>query len=159
MTTHARLVLSDARDAVDDLVDGIVGSEWRRRWTAAVVLLRTTMYVLKDVDAERDVQLGRVVAEMWDELNKRKPDPPIFWDFIDKDRQLLAHMYEHRAGQNVTVHGVGVGTIPYSEITYEVFAGSFARREPRHLAREALDWLQWYLDETDRRAAAVDHDA
>jgi hypothetical protein len=153
MTTQARWVLSDAREAVEDLVDGIQGSQWRRRWTAVVVLLRTTMYVLKDVDAKGDSRLDRVVTEMWNELKATEPDPPIFWDFIDRDRQLIAHFYEHRAGQSVNVFGKIVGNIPYSETSYQMNEGTFAGQDPRNVARQALDWLQWYLDETDRRAA------
>ena len=41
MTANARIVLAECREAHGELVDGLVGSLWRRRWATVVVLLRT----------------------------------------------------------------------------------------------------------------------
>src|SRR5664280_946835 len=41
MTANARIVLADCREAHGELVDGLIGSLWRRRWATVVVLLRT----------------------------------------------------------------------------------------------------------------------
>jgi hypothetical protein len=155
MTAHARLVLEDARAALDELVDDIQGSLWRRRWTAAVVLLRTVINVLEAVDTRGDRKFRQVVREMRGERRAQEPEPAIFWRFIHEDRNLIAHQYKHRAGQNVTMHGVGVGSIPYAETTYDFKEGPFVGQDPRRVAREALRWLEDYLDEVDRRNAGL----
>ncbi len=68
---------------------------WRRRWTAAVVLFRTVLWVLETVDIMGDRKLRRIILEMRDERKAAKPEPLIFWDFIHEDRNLIAHQYKH----------------------------------------------------------------
>ncbi len=55
----------------------------------------------------------------------------------------------------MTVQGVGVGSIPYSETTYQINEVTFAGQDPRDVARQALRWLQDYLDEIDLHVAAA----
>src|SRR5450759_1169232 len=108
MTARARIVLSDARDALSDLADGVSGSEWRRRWVTAVVLLRAVGHVLDKVDAESSPAMCRAIAEAWRGLPASKPEPRIFWDFIDAERNNVLKEYVLAAGQGVTVFVRGV---------------------------------------------------
>jgi hypothetical protein len=84
MTTHARVVLADRRDAHADLVDGLQGSDWRRRWTTVVVLLRTVLHILHKVDAERDPEVRSAVQAVWLDLKASKPEPATLWCFIEE---------------------------------------------------------------------------
>lgn len=149
MTTRARLVLADCCEAHAELVDGLQGSAWRRRWSTVVVLLRATLHALQKVDAKADRSLERALNARWMDLRATKPVPQILWQFIDEDRNLILKEYEHRAGQSVAVM-VGTGS---SRTSYHVNTGPFAGEDPRRVAAEAIEWMQDFLDELD---AAVD---
>ena len=144
MTANARIVLADCREAHGELVDGLVGSLWRRRWATVVVLLRTTLHVLDKVDGASNPAMRRAVDDAWEEV---KPD--IFTAFIESGRNLLLKEYSFLAGQNATVY-VGEGR---SDITYSVNDGLYAGEDPRAVARQAIDWLEQYLTDIDSAAA------
>jgi hypothetical protein len=148
MAANARIVLADCREAHAELVDGLVGSLWRRRWATVVVLLRTTCDVLAKVDYVEGTAAMRAAADnAWAILQKDRPT--IYFDFIKGDRDSLVHQYKYLAGQNVTVH-VGEGR---SEITYSMNKGPYAGEDPRAVARQAIDWLEQYLTDIDSAAA------
>ena len=146
--TNARVVLSDCRDAHAELVDGLQGSEWRRRWTTVVVLLRTVLHVLDKVDAPRSEGVRAAVDARWERLKSSKPQPEILWGFIDADRNLILKEYEHRAGQSARVF-VGEGR---AETTYHMNTGPFAGQDPREVAADAMKWLEHLLDDVEADA-------
>ena len=143
MAANARIVLADCGEAHGELVDGLVGSLWRRRWATVVVLLRTTLHVLDKVDGASNPAMRRAVDDAWEEV---KPD--IFTAFIESGRNLLLKEYSFLAGQNATVY-VGEGR---SDITYSVNDGLYAGEDPRAVARQAIEWLDQYLTDIDRAA-------
>jgi hypothetical protein len=151
MTKAAREVLEDCRGAVEEIADGIAGRAWRRRWVAAVVLLRTVGYVLKEVDARISPEYERAIDEAWSSLSVSKPEPAIFWQFIDKERGNIIHQYEVGAGQGVTIHLDHKPT----EYHYLINTGPFAGRDQRVILKEAIAWWESYLDRIDQ--AANDH--
>jgi hypothetical protein len=51
MTTQARVVVADCREAHRELMLDPVGAQWRLRWTTMVTLLRIVLHVLRKVDA------------------------------------------------------------------------------------------------------------
>ena len=67
MTMAARELLQDAREAVAELIDGLQGRLWRRRWFAAVALLRTVGYVLRYVDRKKSQYQAAIDSE-WRKL-------------------------------------------------------------------------------------------
>ena len=149
MTRAAREVLEDCRGAIDEIGDGIQGRAWRRRWVAAVVLLRTVGYVLAKIDVNISPKYKRAIEAAWSQLNQSKPAPEIFWEFIDAERHNIIHEYEVGAGQGVTVH---LGQSKPTEHHYLVNTGPFAGRDQRDVLREALAWWEAYLDGIDHEA-------
>ena len=94
MTERARLVLSDAKAAAEELprifYDPGDESSIRRRYVAVMALLRAVGNVLNEVDGEQGpAHLQEAIAEQW-----RQPKPPI-WDFIDGSRAAVLKRYEH----------------------------------------------------------------
>jgi hypothetical protein len=73
MTQAAREVLEDCRGAVDEIVDGIQGRSWRRRWITAVVLLRAVGHVLENVDVKISPHYKRAIREAWSKLKYSEP--------------------------------------------------------------------------------------
>lgn len=142
MTDRARFVLSDCRDACDELVDGIQGSEWRRRWTTVVTLLRVTLHALNKVDAREDPALAEALESRWTTFVNSKPVPEILWGFIEEDRNLILKEYEHRAGQSATVGAT-------RSTSYHMNEGPFSGQDPRDVAAEAIAWIGKLLDDLD----------
>ena len=154
MTQAAREVLEDCRGAIDD-IDGLVqGRVWRRRWVAGVVLLRSVGYVLAAVDVKINPQYKRAIADAWDRLSRSKPNPEIFWAFIDRERHNIVHEYEVGAGQGATVH---LGQSRPVERHYLMNTGPFAGRDQREILREAIIWWETYLNDIDRAAREIRH--
>jgi hypothetical protein len=149
VTRAAREVLEDCRGAVDEIVDGIQGRAWRRRWIAAVVLLRTVGHVLGKVDTKISPSYKQAIDGAWSRLSQSKPDPAIFWAFIDAERNNIIHEYEVGAGQGATVH---LGQNKPTEHHYLVNTGPFAGRDQREILREAIAWWEAYLDDIDSAA-------
>jgi len=163
MTAAAREVLDDCRGALAELVDGVQGRQWRRRWVVAVVLLRAVGHVLDKVDAERSPAYRAAVSAWWARVKRSKPMPEIFWSFIEDERNTILKEYRTSAGQGATVQ---VGGIEFNLRTGEVHAdqpgptihhytinsGPFAGREQRDLLLEAIAWWERELDGIDKVA-------
>jgi hypothetical protein len=163
MTTAARAVLLDCEAALDDLRTGATGLLWRTRWVAAVALLRTVGHVLDKVDGERNPELRAAITSAYAELKQTRPEPKIFWEFIEEERNNVLKIYQFGVQQNVTVRpgapwtnlGTGEsGSIGGGPTTYEhlVRGGPFAGQDPRDVVGQAIEWWREYLDDIDRHA-------
>jgi hypothetical protein len=149
MTQNARKVLEDCRFALSTFSDGIQGIEWRLKWVTIVALLRAVGHVLGKVDGKSDINpnISRTIEDKWDLLEKTKPNPVIFWEFIYKERNNILKSYDINAGQGVTIH---VGTEPATATyNYPITSGYFKGREQRGIIKEAIEWWQSYLDSID----------
>jgi hypothetical protein len=149
MTHAAREVLEDCRGAVDEIDGGVQGRAWRRRWVAAVVLLRSVGYVLAKVDSRINTNYKKAIDRAWSELNQSKPDPTIFWEFIVVERNNIIHEYEVGAGQGATVY---LGQNKPTENHYLINTGPFAGRDQCEVLCEAITWWERYLDDIDQAA-------
>ena len=156
MTKAARKVLEDCEGALEDFKYGVQGGEWRRRWITAVVLLRTVGHVLSKVDARSDPELGKIINSEWEKLQASKPEPRIFWEFIDQIRNSILKEYEISAGQGVTIrpgtthinlktgeqtHGESLPTLYH----YTINSGYYIGREQKDILLEAIQWWDDYL--------------
>jgi hypothetical protein len=165
VTTAARQALADAATALDDFEASASTPYWRTRWVALVALLRAVGHVLSSVDSDRDARTKDAIDSAWNQLRRSRPEPRIFWDFIQDERNNVLKAYRFGAGLNITVRpgsawynlatGESGGTEP-GPTTYEAFmrAGTFEGELPSDVARQALTFWTRYLDEIDRAAVA-----
>lgn len=156
MTARAREVLEDCKIALNEIQDGITGREWRVRWVAAVALLRAVGHVLDKVDAPGDPLLRRLVDDAWRRLEESKPNPAVFWQFIEEERNHILKEYRIGAGQGVTIR-LGTAHLDlqsgeqWSEpglptlYHYTVNSGPYEGRDQREVLQEAIDWWDAYL--------------
>src|ERR1700722_16382346 len=86
-------------------------SEWVLIWAGTIALLRAVGHVLDKEDAESDARVKKVQRAWWNTLKATKPDPSIFWEFIERDRNLLLKQAELTVHPSATVFVSG-GTIP-----------------------------------------------
>jgi hypothetical protein len=166
MTTAARQVLEDCQGALSELVDGVRGPTWRRRWVIAIVLLRAVGHVLDKVDGTRSPELRKAITKWWQDLRTSKPKPEIFWLFIEEERNTIIKEYQTNAGQGVTVFGQGFTvnmrtgqqeadflTPPKPPIYhYTMNAGHFKAQDQRELIDEAIQWWENELNSIDLEA-------
>ncbi|WP_020161261.1 hypothetical protein [Methylobacter marinus] len=164
MTKHAREVLEDCKVAAAEIKDGVTGREWRIKWVAAVALLRAVGHTLRKVDASSDQTMEQLVSEAWDKLVSTKPEPKIFWQFIEDERNNILKEYRLGAGQGVTIRP---GTLhvnlkngeQWSEpgeptlFHYKMTSGPYKGRDQRDVLNEAIDWWDAYLSNLERRYA------
>jgi hypothetical protein len=166
VTTAAREALEDCRGALEELADGMQGRTWRRRWVTAVVLLRAVGHVLDKVDGQQNDAHRQAIDSWWANLKASRPDPAIFWLFIDEERNLIVKEYRTRAGQGVTVQISGIEINlrtgeqkvdpPLPAIYhYKINSGPFAGREQRELIAEAISWWEAQLSNIDAAASAA----
>ncbi len=146
MTLAARQVLEDCKEAANDIDGKVQGSAWRRRYVVAVVLLRTVGYVLGRIACE-NTKYKAAIKNEWAELNKSKPDPPIFWEFIDKVRNNIVHEYIIHAEQGATVF---IGQNKPTENHYTINDGYYKGYDQRDLLKEAIEWWEAYIDRIDQ---------
>ena len=171
--TRARLVLDDARQALSHHRTTFSGPAFRSSWFAVVGLLRAVGHVLEKCDAAADPHLSKAVDASWKELNASKPEPPIFWGFIDAERNRFLKNYEHglhsvqiyRTGNSTTVKALdlanaGIATqlitvhnvplaVPDRSIISILSDGPFVGRPHAVIAALAIEWWEQYLSRVE----------
>lgn len=169
MTSKARVVLQDAKHAISMHSNPLQAESFRVSWISVVTLLRAVGHVLAKVDAPSDPLLRAVVDQKWRELVAKRPEPKIFWGFIEFERNRFLKDYEHGItrelvvpgpefnGNETTIH-VDVGNSrggevdPGRELQSVLSSGPFAGQRERAVAWQAYDWWVDYLNEVDRLA-------
>ena len=157
MTEAARHVLSDCELAIAELEPTQDGALWRRRWVAALVLLRSVGHVLTKVDGVESATYRSAIDAWWKEMQQSKPYPPIFWSFIEKERNAILKQYKTKG-----VH-IARTTIRFNMATGErmeaspiyltmIEGGVFDGRPQVEVGNEAVVWWRLQLDEIDAQA-------
>jgi hypothetical protein len=156
---RAREVLADCELALADFEAAGPTPYWRTRWTGLVALLRCVGHVLHKVDAGSSGDLKKAIATQWDTLSKSKPEPRIFWEFIEEERNNILKAYEFGARMNTTVRPgaahlslSGEGSEgPGGPTTYESFirSGTFAERDALEICRDAITFWRVFLDKVE----------
>jgi hypothetical protein len=161
----ARMVLDDCGYALAELRNDPRGQAWRIRWFGILALLGTVGYVLETVDAQACPEIREARRDWLNKLKLKKPDPPIYWWFISKGRDLIVHHYKLRAGQGVAP--IRTGTTRYDlrtgqeEIiapggpvtyTYEIHGGPFDGQDQRDVVQKAIEWWQQQLTDIEADA-------
>mgnify|MGYP003593492023 CR=1 FL=1 len=165
MTVAARETLEDCRGALAELVDGIQGRDWRRKWILAVVLLRSVGHVLDNVDGKRSSNYRMAIDSWWSKLKDSRPLPIIFWQLIDQERNSILKAYQTTAEHEVAVQLIGIeiriNSAIYEPRTnstqptvhhYTFNSGPYKNRDQREVLAEAIVWWEQQLDAIDRMA-------
>jgi hypothetical protein len=152
--------------------DNPTGLDWVLVWAGTIALLRAVGHVLEKEDAEGDPRLKNAQDAWRSRLKATKPDPHIFWEFIEHDRnQLLkeAELTVRRIFQDSLHDGIGLADSfdgqrlpllaprsppPTSICTYQMKSGRFAEQDPRDLVGDAIVWWEKQLDDIEQKAAA-----
>jgi hypothetical protein len=155
VTAHARLVLADCEMALGDVEAGTATEVWRTRWVGLVALLRVVGHVLNNVDAEVSREATEAIRSAWMRLHDSKPEPWIFWSFIEDERNNVLKLYQLAPRKNITLRPGAVGQ-PSGPTTHELFftGGSYRGRPPLDVCRDAIAFWRAYVDEIDADIAS-----
>lgn len=164
MSQQARFVLQDCKVALEDLrAAEATGVQWRIRWIAVVALLRAVGHVLDKVDGAQSPQLRAAINKEFERLKASKPEPRIFWDFIEAERNNILKVYQFGARQSVTVR-LGMLHVNFKTgeqwsdssgptiYTYEMATEPFVGQKPHQVVEQAIAWWEHYLDEIEKHA-------
>ena len=112
----AREVLEWCRHAHGKMKSNPTAADWVLIWAGTIALLRAVGHALHKEDAARDARLSKEQGPWWQKLKHTKPDPAIFWDFIERDRNKLLKEAELTVGQglHVAMHDAACASDTYS---------------------------------------------
>lgn len=167
--TKAHQALSWCRHGLNGMLQDPVGDDWVLLWAGTITLLRAVGHALHKEDTQADQALEKAVSSWWRALKDGKPQPAIFWDFIERDRNLLLKEATLTVGQSAFVRVAGAqvtafagrDTAPPSKctpagpsvtVTYHMNSGPYQGWEPRVLVDRAIAW--W-----DAELAGIETDA
>jgi hypothetical protein len=164
MTKHARIVLQDCKHAINKHTDGLQAEDFRISWISVVTLLRAVGHVLEKVDAQQSPAMKKAIHQKWEELRLSRPEPHIFWSFIEEERNRFLKNYKHGIVRKTTfdtlVPGVrasvdlanargGKISASVSETESYISSGQFEGINEHTVAWMAYEWWKNYLDEID----------
>jgi hypothetical protein len=166
MTQSARIVLQDAAYAIEHHSDVLQGEAFRVSWFSVIGLLRAVGHVLGKVDASSSSSMRHAVTCKYNELKESRPEPRIYWEFINSERNRFLKNYDHGITRVLTVptliEGVylavdgansrGGEFAPGRSYTSAFARGEGAGRNERDIAWRAHDWWSNYLDAIDELA-------
>ena len=164
MTTRAREVLADCEHALTDFSASVNTPFQCTRWVALITVLRTVGHVLDKVDCrDASSELQSRIKAAWQRLQGEQR-PHIFHDFIDAERNDTLKQYDLGAAANPKIHGAWTlkGASLYvshrpGAVTTSAFSmrdGPYKGRDPRQLARDAIEFWRSYLDAIDSGATS-----
>ena len=137
--------------------------DWVLIWAGTIALLRAVGHALVNEDAEIDARMKKAQRAWWDTLKATKPNPSIFWDFIERDRNLLLKQAEFTVDPSARVFGVFDSFPSHAPppqmppqlppiYNYKMKSGPFAGQDPRDLVRDAIKWWEEQLDDIEQKA-------
>ncbi|MGH7221396.1 MAG: hypothetical protein ACREI1_13840 [Nitrospiraceae bacterium] len=164
MTINAREVLGDCESLLADLTREPPNALWRPKWAGLVALLRAVGHVLDKIDGEGSPEARQVIDRAWEELRGRRPEPKIFWEFIEAERNNVLKAYAFGPRMNTTIRPGAAwlnlatgesGGSPNGPTTFDYFmrSGVFEGQDPRQLCREAIVFWAEYLETIDSEIA------
>jgi hypothetical protein len=150
-------VLGDCEHALSDLATSANTVFQHPRWVALITLLRAVGHVLEKVDGPAaSTEIKKRIDAAWQQLKADQKRPHIFYDFIEAERNDTIKQYEIGSAVNVIIKMPSADWMPASSdprggtttTTYQWFMrdGPYQGRDPRELAREAIDFWKAYLD-------------
>ena len=160
MTTAARRVLCDCQLAARELAPLDDPDAWRRRWITALVLLRAVGHVLHKVDGETSHEYRAAIDAWWKTLQSAKQETPIFWSFIEAERNSILKEYRSTGVQvvrtTVRFHlASGQRDDPPTTYVASIEGGPYDGRSQGEVVLEAITWWREQLRSIDQAAQAA----
>lgn len=165
MTIAARRILYDLQYALHNHEKDLQSEAFRVSWFSIVALLRSIGHVLDKVDSKQSMEMKSAISTMWKKTQSTKPNPAIFWEFIDSERNRFLKEYSHSIDRTVDLyhmdgHYLATEDVGHTQgwsaldtpVSSQISNGVFSGRNELDVAWEAWHWWSSYLDEIDELA-------
>ncbi len=171
MTRAARIVLQDVKFAISKHSNTLQAEWFRISWFGITGLLRSVGHVLDKVDSKISPSMAHAIQTKWVELQQTKPEPSIFWEFIECERNRILKTYEYAIDRHLTIIGPydpqkgttvvkidcgnaqGGEAHPGAQLQSRISSGYYSGKFEKDVAWEAHDWWHSYLNDIDLIAA------
>lgn len=128
-----------------------------------MALLRAVGHALAKVDAPADERVAKATALEFKLLKASRPEPKLYWGFIEDERNTVLKEYRfraYRAAYGNAVHSVTVFDSAgyqftaqpnrFGDVQIHLFwGGPFAGQSPVDVATQAIEWWKAHLDKLD----------
>lgn len=160
----ARVAYNDGVLAVEYLESATDDAHFRLFWITCCASLRAIGHVLHNVDAAMGTQeLRDAINVSWQSWKAERNDHPIFWEFIEQERNLMLKAYDvgySRQGSTMIVPddtaGEWVSELVSSDLYTPMRRGCYSGHDARDLVREALQWWDRQLNILEAMSSRAD---
>ena len=139
----------------------ILLSEWKVIWIGACALLRTSIDLFQ-VDAKSCInqKIREEIRAEWNSI-KQKEDHPIFWKFLQKERNNILHEYEWAAYEmwmdqdgNTRPARISLLSMKPKDVNHVLVmrGGPYKDRNSLDLLKESAEWVEARIYSAIRRA-------
>lgn len=123
---------------------------WRANWVALVALLRAIGHVLDKIDKKRDAVISAISDDFWKELRTNRAYHPLFWDFIDKERNNVLKLFELNVAPLTCTYRPFLSGLTYAESVqiygeHQELVFGVEQEDAIELAERAHDWWDHHL--------------
>jgi len=137
-------------------------SEWKVIWIGTCALLRTAIDLFR-VDAKSCInrEIRDQLRSEWKSIEENKEDHPIFWKFLQKERNNIIHQYEWTAyeawmDQDGTTRPARMTALSIkpkdAEPVLAMRGGAYDGRNSLDLLKESAQWVEARIFDAVRRA-------
>jgi hypothetical protein len=163
---YAHVVLQDVKHAIRNYDCSLQAEAFRISWFTVISLLRAVGHVLKNQDANTSPALAQAISDKWRQLQDSKPQPLIFWGFIEFERNRFLKEYVAGVTRTATIETLIPGvyaTVDLANLRGGVVtslptpqsylsSGPFEGQIEKDVAWRAYEWWQEYLRDVERLA-------
>ena len=155
--SHCKYAIDRLKNEPIDYLD------WKIQWAGICALLKTSMHLMRNSDAKSELPepLKKNLIQAWHKLEKNKAKYPIYWQFIDKERNNILKEYEYCPDVVIiTQDGAIKNKIPSLLSTMEdgeketllIRSGKYKGRLALEVLTEAAQWTEEYIFDAIRTA-------
>jgi|SRR5450432_2769453 hypothetical protein len=172
MVRFGKLIEFKADEVLQDCIyllkkydKNLQGIDFTLNWYNIVSLLRTVGYILKHVDTKISLKHKNVITEEFDRIGKSKPEPEIFWKFIDLERNFLQKEYKRNVKRTLTLPTNGIFMVIETggstkitlrdgqEFKSTITEGHYKGQNEFEVAKLAVKWWESYIENIKKRIA------
>ena len=146
----------DCKHGIDRLKRGnLTYSAWKVEWAGICALLKTSIHLIREKDAKSCLPeiLKNELKESWNDLLRKKTQYPLFWEFINKERNNIVKEYEFSAYEAILkpdgTTRTPLGLFSFMEDgekeTLIIRNGYYKDRLALEVLTEAADWIENYI--------------
>lgn len=147
------IAVLDCKEAIRALrTEDLDFGRWKVSWAGICALLNASVHLMRKQDATSCIplQIRKSPNAKWHELGKNKAKYPIFWDFIDQERNNI--LKEYRFSPDEVILKADGSLEPKRGLLYMlgeneksilvIRGGQFGGRPALDVAEEAANWIE-----------------